>query len=142
MYIGVALFLLYTQVGIVGRTGAGKSSILNALFRLTPICNGHILILCLDECTANVDTQTALILQSTISNECKGTTIVTIAHRISTVLKMDLILVLDHGILVEQGNPQDLLEDECSRFSSFVKASTILDVYKPIRISVLDLGLS
>ncbi|RRT73092.1 hypothetical protein B296_00028714, partial [Ensete ventricosum] len=183
-------------VGIVGRTGAGKSSILNALFRLTPICNGHILvdgldiadiaarelrgrfavvpqspflfegslrenldpscmapdfkiwevlekchikdevetaggldiivkengtsfsvgqrqliclaraiiksskILCLDECTANVDTQTALILQSTISNECKGTTVVTIAHRISTVLNMDLILVLDHGILV------------------------------------------
>ncbi|XP_020082165.1 ABC transporter C family member 13 isoform X1 [Ananas comosus] len=209
------------QVGIVGRTGAGKSSVLNALFRLNPICNGRILvdgvdvadvavrvlrghfavvpqspflfegslrenldpygrasdwkiwealekchmkaevesaggldihvkesgtsfsvgqrqliclaraiiksskILCLDECTANVDTQTALLLQSTISDECKGMTILTIAHRISTVLEMDNILVLDHGILVEQGNPQDLLDDECSRFSSYAKASTM-----------------
>ncbi|OAY77933.1 ABC transporter C family member 13 [Ananas comosus] len=82
-------------------------------------------ILYLDECTANVDTQTALLLQSTISIECNGMAILTIAHCISTVLKMDNILVLDHGILVEQGNPQDLLNDECSRLSSYAKASTM-----------------
>lgn len=59
-----------------------------------------IQILCLDECTANVDTQTALLLQNTISEECKDLTVLTIAHRISTVLNMDCILVLDHGTLV------------------------------------------
>ncbi|KAJ4755791.1 ABC transporter family protein [Rhynchospora pubera] len=82
-------------------------------------------ILCLDECTANVDAQTALLLQNTISEECKDLTVVTIAHRISTVLDMDHILVLDHGTLVEQGNPRVLLKDESSRFFSFAKASSM-----------------
>ncbi|PWA42410.1 ABC transporter C family member 13 [Artemisia annua] len=186
-----------TQVGIVGRTGAGKSSILNALFRLNPICGGQIIVdginiadvslrdlrsrfavvpqtpflfkgslrdnldplnvsddlkiwkalekchieeevraaggldmemkesgnsfsvgqrqllclaraflkstmvLCLDECTANVDTQTAAKLKDAISSECKGLTVITIAHRISTILHMDNVLVLDQGVLVE-----------------------------------------
>ncbi|KAK4773644.1 hypothetical protein SAY87_028663 [Trapa incisa] len=209
------------QVGVVGRTGAGKSSILNALFRLNPICSGCILVdgldisnipirdlrssfavvpqstflfegslrdnldpfrkiddvkiwevlekchlknevetagglaihlkesrmlfsvgqrqllclarallksskvLCLDECTASVDTRTASLLQKTLSSGCGGATVITIAHRISTVLDMDHILVLDHGVLVEQGNPKALLEDEFSRFSGFTKASTM-----------------
>ncbi|GAV71444.1 ABC_tran domain-containing protein/ABC_membrane domain-containing protein [Cephalotus follicularis] len=210
-----------TQVGIVGRTGAGKSSVLNALFRLTPICSGRILVdgldisdvpvrdlrsliavvpqspflfegslrnnldplrkrddfevwnvlekchvkeeveaaggldthvkgsgtsfsvgqrqllclarallkstkvLCLDECTANVDMQTASVLQNSISSECRGMTVITIAHRISTVLNMDNILILDQGILAEQGNPEALLQDELSIFSSFARASTM-----------------
>ncbi|XP_060667308.1 ABC transporter C family member 13 isoform X2 [Ziziphus jujuba] len=209
------------EVGIIGRTGAGKSSVLNALFRLTPICGGCITVdginiadvpvrdlrahfavvpqspflfegslrdnldplklsqdskiwkalekchvkeevealggldihikqsgmsfsvgqrqllclarallksskvLCLDECTASVDSQTASILQNTISSECRGMTVITIAHRILTVLNMDNILILDHGILVEQGNPQVLLQNGLSRFSNFAKASTM-----------------
>ncbi|KAL0354884.1 UNVERIFIED_CONTAM: ABC transporter C family member 13 [Sesamum radiatum] len=210
-----------TWVGIVGRTGAGKSSILNVLFRLNPICTGCVLldglniagvpvrdlrsniaivpqtpflfegslranldpletssdekiwsilekcclkeeieaaggldihvkesgstfsvgqrqllclarallnsskVLCLDECTANVDTQTASTLQKAISSECRGRTIITIAHRISTVLVMDDIFILDQGILVEQGNPQVLLREESSKFSSFARASAM-----------------
>ncbi|KAI4331178.1 hypothetical protein MLD38_029388 [Melastoma candidum] len=210
-----------TQVGIVGRTGAGKSSIVSALFRLNNICGGHILVdgidinevpvrdlrsrfavvpqsaflfegslrdnldpyrvnddakiwstldkchmkedveiaggldilvkeagasfsvgqrqllclaraflksskvLCLDECTASIDAQTASILQDTISKECRGITVVTIAHRISTILGMDKVLVLDHGHLVEEGNPRDLLENKHSRFAGFACASTM-----------------
>ncbi|XP_027169805.1 ABC transporter C family member 13 isoform X1 [Coffea eugenioides] len=208
-----------TQVGVIGRTGAGKSSILNALFRLNPISGGCILVdginiaeislrdlrshlavvpqspflfegslrdnldplhisddrmiwnilekchvkqeveagggldmhvkesgisfsvgqrqllclarallkssqvLCLDECTANIDTQTSAKLQNAIASECRGLTVITIAHRISTVMNMDNILILDQGILVEQGNPNSLLNDDLSRFSSFAKAS-------------------
>ncbi|XP_065867125.1 ABC transporter C family member 13 isoform X1 [Euphorbia lathyris] len=210
-----------TQVGIVGRTGAGKSSVLNALFRLTPISSGRVLvdhldityvpvrdlrahfavvpqspflfegslrdnldplrmsndlkiwsilekchvksevemaggldihikesgssfsvgqrqliclarallksskILCLDECTASVDTKTSSVLQNAISTECEGMTVITIAHRISTVMNMNNILVLEHGNVIEQGNPQDLAQDESSRFSGFAKASSM-----------------
>lgn len=57
-------------------------------------------VLCLDECTANVDTQTASVIQNAISTECKGMTVITIAHRISTVMNMDNILVLDRGHVV------------------------------------------
>nr|QGP74118.1 ABCC transporter [Sedum alfredii] len=209
------------QVGVIGRTGAGKSSILNALFRLAPISEGLILVdgtniadislrdlrmhfavvpqtpflfegslrenldpfltnddasiwnilkkchmetkvasvggldiilkdpgtlfsigqrqliclarallksskvLCLDECSANVDTETATILQNAISSECMGVTVITIAHRISTILKMDEVFILSGGCLVEQGNPQILLQDEYSIFSSFAKASSM-----------------
>ncbi|GAB4850548.1 ABC transporter C member 13 [Ancistrocladus abbreviatus] len=210
-----------SQVGIIGRTGAGKSSILNALFHLTPTCGGRILVdnvniddvalqdlrsrlavvpqtpflfhgslrdnldpyqmsddvkiwetldkchmkkevqraggleiqlkesgisfsvgqrqllclaraflksskvLCLDECTANIDTQTASILHNVISSECRGMTVITIAHRISTVMNMDNLLVLEQGILVEEGNPEVLLQDEHSMFSAFARASSM-----------------
>jgi len=80
-------------------------------------------ILCLDECTANIDVHTASLLHNTISSECKGVTVIAIAHRISTVVDLDSILILDRGILVEQGKPQHLLQDDSSTFSSFVRAS-------------------
>lgn len=57
-------------------------------------------VLCLDECTANIDIQTASIIQNVITSECQGMTIITIAHRISTVLSMDNILVLEKGTVV------------------------------------------
>ncbi|RVW32699.1 ABC transporter C family member 13 [Vitis vinifera] len=85
----------------------------------------HYQVLCLDECTANIDAQTSSVLQNAILTECRGMTVITIAHRISTVLSMDNILILDRGILVEQGNPQVLLQDHSSRFSGFAKASTM-----------------
>jgi ABC-type multidrug transport system fused ATPase/permease subunit len=73
-------------------------------------------VLCLDECTANVDNQTAFLLQNTISAECTGMTVLTIAHRISTVMKMDSILVLDQGKLVSCATTTtriDILMDHC-----------------------------
>ena len=70
-------------------------------------------VLCLDECTANVDNQTAFLLQNTISAECKGMTVLTIAHRISTVMKMNNILVLDQGKLVSCATRINILKYHC-----------------------------
>lgn len=72
-------------------------------------------VLCLDECTANVDNQTAALLQNTISAECKGMTVLTIAHRISTVMKMDNILVLDQGKLVCGGTMLTILDNKWAK---------------------------
>ncbi|CAM6124334.1 unnamed protein product [Calypogeia fissa] len=207
------------QVGIAGRTGAGKSSILSVLFRLTPISSGKIFIdgvdiskvplrvlrsrlsvvpqspmlfegtlrqnlnpagniddvelwtmlkkchmkeavigaggldlhvsecgeslslgqrqllclarallscvqvLCLDECTANIDPETTTLLMKTVASECRDMTVITIAHRITTILEQDRVLILDHGSLIEEGEPKTLLEDPNSKFSGLVKVS-------------------
>jgi len=52
-------------------------------------------ILCLDEASANLDTETDTILQATLRREFKGVTRLTIAHRLNTVIDSDLVLVLD-----------------------------------------------
>lgn len=73
-------------------------------------------ILVLDEATAAVDMITDKIIQETIRNEFKDRTIITIAHRIDTVLDSDKILVLDRGEVKEFDSPKNLLEDNRSMF--------------------------
>jgi len=206
--------------GVVGRTGAGKSSLLTALFKLTPCENGRILIdgvdistvplktlrnsiaiipqsptiftgtvafnldpfndytqsesskeklwtvlkqvqlydainrlprkldsqlsegenalsvgerqcLCLarallrrnklfalDEATANVDLETDQLIQTTIRNESSESTVLTIAHRVETIINSDRILVMDYGRVAQFGPPEVLLEEEDGIFAS------------------------
>lgn len=73
-------------------------------------------ILVLDEATAAVDMETDQIIQDTIRTQFKDRTILTIAHRIDTVLDNDKILVLDKGSVKEFDTPSNLLADENSLF--------------------------
>ncbi|GJN18722.1 hypothetical protein PR202_gb05915 [Eleusine coracana subsp. coracana] len=73
-------------------------------------------ILVLDEATASVDTATDNIIQRTIRQETKSCTVITIAHRIPTVIDSDLILVLGEGRILEYDSPDNLLRDESSAF--------------------------
>ena len=66
-------------------------------------------ILILDEATANVDTQTEVIIQRALSTLLEGRTSFVIAHRLSTIRNADRIVVLEHGRIVEQGKHDDLL---------------------------------
>ncbi|WOG81431.1 hypothetical protein DCAR_0100578 [Daucus carota subsp. sativus] len=78
-------------------------------------------ILLLDEATASVDSAIDGILQNVISREFKDRTIVTIAHRIHTVIDSDLVLVLSDGKIAEYDTPKRLLEREDSFFSKLIK---------------------
>lgn len=66
-------------------------------------------ILILDEATSSIDTRTEQQIQSAMDNLMKGRTSFIIAHRLSTIKNADLILVMNHGDIVEQGNHEELL---------------------------------
>lgn len=63
-----------------------------------------------DEATSALDTQTEREIQNNLEEISTGATSLTIAHRLSTVVNSDMIIVLDHGIIAEQGTHQELLE--------------------------------
>ncbi|KAJ2768551.1 ATP-binding cassette glutathione S-conjugate transporter ycf1, partial [Coemansia linderi] len=161
------------KIGIVGRTGAGKSSLAKVLFRLvhentsgsilidgqdisefgvgdyrprlgmipqeSTMLDGSIrhnldplnqfdieqmwasLIKCnmakslsrkiivLDEATANVDLETDKMVQELIRKEFSDCTVLTIAHRLETIMRSDRIIVMDKGTIAEIGTPEELL---------------------------------
>lgn len=66
-------------------------------------------ILILDEATSSVDTRTEILIQRAMDNLMKGRTSFVIAHRLSTIRDADLILVMQHGDIVEQGSHEELL---------------------------------
>ncbi|XP_059177507.1 multidrug resistance-associated protein 1-like isoform X5 [Physella acuta] len=85
------------------------------------VCLGRALlrktkILVLDEATAAVDVETDELIQKTIRSEFQGCTVLTIAHRLNTVMDYDRILVLDKGRIAEFDSPAVLLNDVNSLF--------------------------
>lgn len=80
----------------------------------------HSRILFLDEATASVDAQTDAMIQGIIRQEFKDCTVVSIAHRIPTVMDSDKVLVMDAGRVKEFDSPSNLLHNSMSLFSSLV----------------------
>ncbi|XP_026726078.1 multidrug resistance-associated protein 4-like [Trichoplusia ni] len=93
-------------------------------------------ILIMDEATANVDPQTDALIQKTIRREFATCTVLTIAHRLNTIMDSDRVLVMDKGEAVEFDHPHILLSDPNSVFSSMVRetgenmAKILFDVAK------------
>ena len=69
-------------------------------------------ILLLDEATSALDTQTEMEIQAELKAMGQGRTVITIAHRLSTIADADLIVVLEDGVIVEQGTHDALLAQE------------------------------
>ena len=72
------------------------------------------------QATANVDAETDREMQEVIQQCLGDRTVITIAHRVDTVLGCDRVLVMEQGNIVEAGPPNTLLRDATSKFSRFV----------------------
>ncbi|XP_066924409.1 multidrug resistance-associated protein 1-like [Clytia hemisphaerica] len=83
-------------------------------------------ILIMDEATASVDMETDLFIQQTIRKEFTGCTILTIAHRLNTIMDYDRILVMEKGEVAEFDSPKTLLADHTTIFYSMVKNAGLL----------------
>ncbi len=95
-----------TDVGEGGnRLSQGQKQLIS--FARAIIADPKILIL--DEATSSIDTQTEYIIQKAIANLLRGRTSFIIAHRLSTITSSDLILVVQHGEVTEQGTHEELL---------------------------------
>uniref|UniRef100_A0A8C5A165 ATP-binding cassette, sub-family C (CFTR/MRP), member 8 n=1 Tax=Gadus morhua TaxID=8049 RepID=A0A8C5A165_GADMO len=79
-------------------------------------------ILIMDEATASIDMATESILQKVVMTAFADRTVVTIAHRVHTILNADLVIVMKRGIILEYDRPHALLEKDDSVFASFVRA--------------------
>ncbi|XP_042490493.1 ABC transporter C family member 3-like [Macadamia integrifolia] len=93
------------------------------------VCLGRVLlkrskVLVLDEATASIDTATDYLIQQTLRQHFSGSTVITIAHRITSILDIDKVLLLDNGLVLEYDSPTKLLENKSSSFSKLVKEYT------------------
>ncbi len=111
--------------GGLGSTVAEYGSNLSAGMRQMLVMGRALLkqcrILLLDEATSSVDFETDKEIQRTLREAFKNTTVLTIAHRINTIMDSDKILVMKDGVVVEYAPPQELLKDENSIFSEIVR---------------------
>ncbi|KAL9657812.1 hypothetical protein ABK040_013150 [Willaertia magna] len=78
-------------------------------------------VLIMDEATASVDMETDSLIQETVRSEFSDRTVLTVAHRLNTIIDADRILVLKDGQLAEFDTPKNLLSKETSIFSSLVE---------------------
>ncbi|KAK7276929.1 hypothetical protein RIF29_18078 [Crotalaria pallida] len=94
------------------------------------VCLGRVLlkkskVLVLDEATASVDTATDNLIQQTLRQHFSSSTVITIAHRITSVLDSDMVLLLSQGLIEEYDSPTTLLENKSSSFAQLVAEYTM-----------------
>ena len=82
-------------------------------------------IIILDEATANVDFATDRLVQETIRSKFHNCTVITIAHRVDTILDYERIMVLERGRVVEFDKPEELLRNEQSKFAELCRLQQV-----------------
>lgn len=110
--VGAHTFISRLEKGYetpVGQRGSNLSAGQRQLICLARAILADPRILILDEATSNVDTHTERIMQRALRKLTRGRTCLTIAHRLSTVVGADRIIVLERGRIIEEGSHQELL---------------------------------
>ncbi|KAL5254948.1 hypothetical protein ACHWQZ_G014413 [Mnemiopsis leidyi] len=97
------------------------------LFSLARLLLNKSKIFCFDEATSNVDLDTDKSIQKVIREELKDLTVVTVAHRIETIIDYDRVLVLSRGQIVEDGKPKELIRNNSSSFRNLAAQSGYLN---------------
>ncbi|MGN0405567.1 MAG: ABC transporter ATP-binding protein [Bariatricus sp.] len=79
-------------------------------------------VMILDEATSSIDTRTEALVQDGMDKLMKGRTVFVIAHRLSTVQNSDVIMVLDHGRIIERGNHEKLIAEKGTYYQLYTGA--------------------
>ncbi|MBQ7337069.1 MAG: ABC transporter ATP-binding protein [Clostridia bacterium] len=79
-------------------------------------------VMIMDEATSSIDTRTEAIVQAGMDALMKGRTVFVIAHRLSTVRNSDVIMVLDHGVIIERGSHEKLIEEKGKYYQLYTGA--------------------
>ncbi|XP_054155714.1 ATP-binding cassette sub-family C member 2-like [Oppia nitens] len=122
-------FVVSTDAGLdhpVTESGDNMSVGQRQLVCLARALLRHTSILILDEATAAVDVETDALIQQTIRQEFKSCTVLTIAHRINTILDYNRVLVLSDGRVAEFDSPDKLLDDRTTIFYSLAKDAGVI----------------
>lgn len=89
--------------------GSGLSQGQRQLISIARAAVANPPVMILDEATSSIDTRTEALVQDGMDRLMKGRTVFVIAHRLSTVKNSDVIMVLDHGHIIERGNHEELI---------------------------------
>ena len=79
-------------------------------------------VMIMDEATSSIDTRTEAIVQRGMDKLMEGRTVFVIAHRLSTVMNSDVIMVLDHGRIIERGSHNQLIEEKGTYYQLYTGA--------------------
>lgn len=83
-------------------------------------------IVIMDEATSNMDPKTDQLMQTIIAEVFRDCTVITVAHRLHTIMSSDDVIVMDSGRIVQKGPPDALLEDKDGIFYKLVQKSKSL----------------
>lgn len=110
---------------VITRNGEGLSQGQRQLLSIARAALNNPPVLILDEATSSIDTRTEKIVQEGMDKLMKGRTVFVIAHRLSTIKNSDLIMVLDHGRIIERGNHEELIAKKGTYYGLYTGAIEI-----------------
>ena len=107
---------------VISGDGSGLSQGQRQLISIARAAVADPPVMILDEATSSIDTRTESLVQDGMDKLMKGRTVFVIAHRLSTVHNSDVIMVLDHGRIIERGNHEKLIAEKGTYYQLYTGA--------------------